>query len=405
MSLISYAKNLEDVMLWRALQGVRRGFYIDIRAGSSEVYSATRAFYDRGWSGIHVEPNPERCAQLLKTQPRDRSLQIAVSDVSGQAQVYFFNDSGLSTFDPDIAQHYISRGWTATELSVPSQTLESICSAHVPDDQAVNFLKIDAEGGEDAVIRSADWHTTRPWIVVVRSTMPNSPIQFDLVWEGPLIDAGYEPVYSDGVNRFYLANEHSDKKPAFQYPPNMFDDYQTADFVLAQRQADEAVALAWQAKKNERAMRDELALLHRSLSWRLTEPARNTIDGVRWMLIRPIERVVAIFNGFRRRSVALLQRHPRAKRWVDAVCQTLPWIDRRLTQISLKADSSPSPAVPGGHGQDGRDFATEIDIIGSQEELSSLSPQARRIYADLKVAIRDANQDSAHAKDAPSSQQ
>jgi hypothetical protein len=45
MSFISYAQNFEDVMLWRALQHVERGFYIDVGANDPTIDSVTKAFY------------------------------------------------------------------------------------------------------------------------------------------------------------------------------------------------------------------------------------------------------------------------------------------------------------------------------------------------------------------------
>jgi hypothetical protein len=56
MRFISYAQNFEDVMLWRALKGLKKGFYIDVGAHDPEVDSVTKAFYDRGWCGINIEP-------------------------------------------------------------------------------------------------------------------------------------------------------------------------------------------------------------------------------------------------------------------------------------------------------------------------------------------------------------
>jgi glycosyltransferase involved in cell wall biosynthesis len=53
---VSYAQNFEDVMLWRALRSVERGFYIDVGANDPTLYSVTKAFHIRGWRGINIEP-------------------------------------------------------------------------------------------------------------------------------------------------------------------------------------------------------------------------------------------------------------------------------------------------------------------------------------------------------------
>jgi hypothetical protein len=54
--IISHAQNHEDILLWRALHDVEDGFYLDVGAQDPSYDSVTRAFYDRGWRGINIEP-------------------------------------------------------------------------------------------------------------------------------------------------------------------------------------------------------------------------------------------------------------------------------------------------------------------------------------------------------------
>ena len=42
MAVVSYAQNLEDILLWRALKHVEKGFYIDVGAYSPDVESVTK---------------------------------------------------------------------------------------------------------------------------------------------------------------------------------------------------------------------------------------------------------------------------------------------------------------------------------------------------------------------------
>ena len=48
MTLISYAQNYEDVMLWRAVGHIDDGFYIDVGAVWPTNDSVTKLFYDHG---------------------------------------------------------------------------------------------------------------------------------------------------------------------------------------------------------------------------------------------------------------------------------------------------------------------------------------------------------------------
>ena len=78
MSFISYAQNLEDVMLYRALKYVERGFYIDVGAMHPTINSVTKAFYDRDWRGINIEPSPEYFDSLQQERPEDINLNVVI---------------------------------------------------------------------------------------------------------------------------------------------------------------------------------------------------------------------------------------------------------------------------------------------------------------------------------------
>ena len=83
MTFISYAQNYEDVMLWRALKNVKQGFYVDVGAAWPEQDSVTKAFYDRGWNGINIEPNQELLSSLISSRPADINLGVAIGNETG----------------------------------------------------------------------------------------------------------------------------------------------------------------------------------------------------------------------------------------------------------------------------------------------------------------------------------
>lgn len=234
--LISYAQNLEDVMLWRALGAAVEGpgFYIDIGAADPTALSVTRAFYDRGWHGLNVEPLPEQAARLTSGRPRDTTIQCAVAAQPGQRRfhrVISARQTGLSTLDPAEAAHHRENGAEVEELEVRVHTLAELCAAHVTG--PVHFLKIDAEGAEAEVVAGADFAVTRPWIILIEATKPLTTDMTDAAWEPGLFAAGYRFRYFDGLNRFYLADEHAGLGHHFDVPPNVFDNYIQFDPVLS----------------------------------------------------------------------------------------------------------------------------------------------------------------------------
>lgn len=220
---ISYAQNFEDVILWRALSHVPRGRYVDIGAQSPDTDSVSRMFYENGWRGVHVEPALQYANLLRERRPDEIVLQMAVSDRPGILQFFEITDSGLSTTDPEIAARHGSQGFKVQDIRVPSVTLDAVLEQ--VGDGPVHWLKIDVEGAEAAVIRGWNATSVRPWVIVVESTRPLSPEQTHAQWEPMLVGHGYEFVYFDGLNRFYVSAEHPELKAAFGAGPNVFDDF------------------------------------------------------------------------------------------------------------------------------------------------------------------------------------
>jgi FkbM family methyltransferase len=219
---VTYAQNFEDLMIWRAVHDVGRGFYIDVGAADPDEDSVTRAFYDRGWHGINIEPSPAHFAALSAARPRDINLDCLLGAAAGRQRLYNIPDTGLSTVDGDIAASHASEGYPSDEVSVPVRTLAEICREFAPPD--IHFLKIDVEGAEAEVLSGADFATYRPWIVIVEATMPMSQTQNWQGWDKLLVQAAYHFVWFDGLNRFYLAQEQRERlEHAFQTPPNVFD--------------------------------------------------------------------------------------------------------------------------------------------------------------------------------------
>ncbi len=287
MSFISYAQNFEDVMLWRALKDIENGFYIDVGAAWPDTDSVTKAFYDHGWTGINIEPNPSFIDQYAKKRPKDINLQVAVSNESGVAELYFIDDTGLSSLDKSIAESHTDAGFKSTPSEVKLTTLSNICKEHAQE-REIHFLKVDVEGFEKNVLISNNWSKYRPWIVVAEATLPLTQEENYDEWEPILIESGYIFVYADGLNRFYIAKEHLELMDSFKYPPNDFDRFKLAAQKKAEARKVEAEAKTREAEaktreaearatESERRADDALHHYHmvtHSLSWKITKPLR-----------------------------------------------------------------------------------------------------------------------------------
>jgi FkbM family methyltransferase len=228
--MISFSQNREDVVLARVLTAPR-GFYVDVGAASPTLHSVTRWFYDCGWSGINIDPEPRWHSELRIQRPRDVNLAMGLHDQEGWLPLLSGRDeiSGQSTFSDVVGNSLKAAGHALSKSQVPVRTLASVLDEFAPAE--IDFLKIDVEGWETHVIRGGNWERHRPKIVLVEATEPGTRTPSHVPWEPVLINHGYMRCLFDGINRFYVRNEDKELCEAISVPANVLDDYELADVV------------------------------------------------------------------------------------------------------------------------------------------------------------------------------
>ena len=252
MTFISYAQNFEDVILWRALKHVQNGRYMDIGAWEPEIDSVSKAFYDHGWRGVHVEPVPFYAEKLRLARPDEVVVEAAIGLGGGQVEIMVIEDTGLSTGQAEIADLHRSLPFAQTKISVPKMSLLELFEAHALGD--IHWLKIDVEGMEEEVLRSWESHPSRPWILVLESTLPNNPVQNYSTWESEVVAREYCFAYFDGLNRFYVHERHPELLSVFGPGPNVFDEFLLSPSAGLMRSS--SVLLGWETEKS--ALKDDL---------------------------------------------------------------------------------------------------------------------------------------------------
>ena len=220
---VSYAQNGEDVVLWRALRHVDGGRYVDVGANAPDTDSVTKAFYDRGWCGLDVEPVAQFAEQLRAQRPRDAVTQVAVTRTDqDEVVLHEVAGTGLSTLVDELVPDAAS-GHAVNDVRVPGRRLDGLVAEHLGD-REVHFCKIDVEGAEADVLAGVDLRAWRPWVLVVEATRPNSTESAHAAWEPGVLDAGYELTLFDGLSRFYVAAERAEQlRAALSYPACVLD--------------------------------------------------------------------------------------------------------------------------------------------------------------------------------------
>ena len=220
---VSYSQNSEDLVLWRALRHIENGTYVDVGAADPTEFSVTRAFYDRGWSGFNIEPAPHYVQLLREERPRDVTVEMCAGAQPGTVTLHLVPDTGLSTMVDDHLAVIADQHFDVVDLEVEMRRLDVILVDNGYDGRDIHFLKVDVEGAEEQVLLGIDFTVWRPWVVVVEATEPLSTAPSHVAWEHLLLEAGYEFCLFDGLNRFYVATEHEELRPALSYPAGVFD--------------------------------------------------------------------------------------------------------------------------------------------------------------------------------------
>ncbi|MBD6615800.1 FkbM family methyltransferase [Komarekiella sp. 'clone 1'] len=239
MTFISYAQNFEDVLLNRVFKHKTKGFYIDVGALHPTFCSVTKAFYDLGWSGINIEPIKE-CHNLFEQErPRDINLNVALSNSEGYLEFFqIVGQPGNSTLNKEIAYKLAKdKGLDISQYTVFVKTLAEVCREYV--NQKIDFLKIDVEGVEDQVVLGGNWERFRPTILVIETTLPGTNVRCEKNIPIFLMGKGYQKVFFDGINDYYVSEESGSLANYFSFPVNALDDY--IDSRLIEKQIAERV--------------------------------------------------------------------------------------------------------------------------------------------------------------------
>jgi len=203
-----YAQYNEDIVLQALLPDVKKGFYVDVGANHETYHSVTKYFYNKGWSGINIEPIPRLIAKFRKTRPRDANLQLAVSLRRSTLELRDYPEhDGLSTLSIDSKKDPSKVALPHNDYLVEVDSLKNIFKNQKV--KAIDFLKIDVEGYEFEVLKSNDWDKYRPTVICIEA---NHRIRD---WVSYLEKKHYKRVIFDGLNEYYLANESMDNLVLF----------------------------------------------------------------------------------------------------------------------------------------------------------------------------------------------
>lgn len=222
--LLSFAEEREDIILYHLLKKVTASTrYVDVGANDPIDISVTKFFYDRGGSGINIEPQQKYIDRLNRDRPRDINLAVGISDEAGELTLS--GDDGLATFDCDSEFFHQKSAYAVSVI-----TLSDVFNKYISEDEDIHFLKLDVEGWERECLKGMDFVRFRPWILCIESQQPGTSIPCHEKWEELVLGQNYVLLGESGVNRYYAAMERLNELQEFHQAKELDDIYKIISY-------------------------------------------------------------------------------------------------------------------------------------------------------------------------------
>lgn len=182
---------------------ISQGKFVDVGANDGKIGSMTYDLEKNGWSGILIEPNPTLVENLkkIRTSP---VFPYAISSQEGDLPFYIVegpdNLHGLSRFNytKEFEEHVVRSGGSVKKTLVHVKKLSSIMKEAQGLDR-VDLLKIDVEGHEFEVLKSFDFDTFKPRLIVTEDNFKDA----DKSVRHFLYSKGYEVIARDRINYWF----------------------------------------------------------------------------------------------------------------------------------------------------------------------------------------------------------
>lgn len=164
-----YSQYNEDDKIFKFIDKKNTGTYIDIGAGKPKEISNTYMLYEMGWNGLLIEPSPNLVPDLQSQRTRDIVFAGALLNYSGVVQLFSKEVYGVTEksyiYDTHI-DRAIKDGFKEQYWTVPCITMMHLLNLY-PQFIEADFVSIDVDGNEDAVLESCDFTIFKPKLILI----------------------------------------------------------------------------------------------------------------------------------------------------------------------------------------------------------------------------------------------
>ncbi|TWU01265.1 hypothetical protein Pla52n_46390 [Stieleria varia] len=147
------------MLVWRMMDPDHSpSVYVDVGCNHPYHMSNSAFFYERGWTGIAIDPNPSFKDDFERLRPLDHFVNCGVGEEEATLEYFYFEEPLYNTFDSAKAAtiNGIHSKLLQTQ-AVPIRRLDSILIEYWPEGKQIRWMSIDAEGMDLQIVKSHDF--------------------------------------------------------------------------------------------------------------------------------------------------------------------------------------------------------------------------------------------------------
>ena len=196
-----YSQHGEDRALWDFFRGQSGGVCVEVGGFDGETFSNTLTFEEQGWRAIIVEPMPHFAPKIQARRPGATLFACAAEAAPGETKLVIAHGAealSTTTAKSDHLERIRKLGGRTEEVIVPVRTLDDmLAEAGVAK---IDFITIDVEGGELAVLQGFDLARWQPRIVILE----NNDSKRCGALQDAMLQRGYHWFTSTSCNEWYV---------------------------------------------------------------------------------------------------------------------------------------------------------------------------------------------------------
>ena len=193
-----YAEFAEDVMVYRILKKIKKGFYVDIGAYHPYKGSLTYNLYNRKWTGMNLDISKSSIDLFNIARPSDININCAVSEFNGET--YYYENSPINQQNSLIFQNDNQK-----KIKIQSYKLCEILK--MQNINSVDYINIDTEGNELEVLMGIDFSKINPTLFTIEDNsfdLNNEIKKKKIIF---LKEKNYELINIIGVTMFFVKKD------------------------------------------------------------------------------------------------------------------------------------------------------------------------------------------------------